>query len=152
MRSVILQNPALDVEQLVVTARQLVDRRVSEHVDQCKRQMSDQERFLACLANFRDEKYTEARWTDDLLNHIQLTILTAGDPWTLFDFRDFCDHMLVTSIEVENGPLILVTTGGLADWRRCIQNAIECDDELIKNGAADLKAQFAKHKLGNLWN
>lgn len=151
VQSVIVGKPDFNITQLVDAGRKAVDRRISERVDATKRDVGNVESFVSCLANLRDGD-AKVGFPNEFLNHAQYTLLFAGSEWVLLLFRDYCDNMITTTIDTpHDGVILMVMTGGVAEWIRAWRNIKSHDEPALEEGAANMKNQFVKAKLGHLF-
>jgi hypothetical protein len=88
--------------------------------DAAPRDLSEPEKFLSCLAAFRDQK-APAGLAANLLSHVSFSVFVVADERDLLDILERCAGMpFVTAETTARGVTAAVITGTLAQWRDAV--------------------------------
>ncbi len=113
---------------------------------------SDTERFISCLAAFRDEK-AAAGLTPNLLHHASFSLFIVADERDLLDIIQFASGMPVVFAEtLARGVLAAVITGTLAQWRDAVKSGANPDAETnVRACFCQIMSLFEQAGLNDVW-
>jgi len=148
----IIQRPAVDMTTFIGISHKVLGRSPAAAVDACSRKMSDAERFLSCLATFRDP---EARvgLQPNLLTHVTFSLFLVADERDLLDIIDCASGMpVVISETLGRGVMTAVLTGTLGQWRDAVKTGSNPGAEhSIRHCFNQIHGLFVAEGL-NLWS
>jgi len=117
VEAVLITSPAIDFDTLLSLTHKALGYNIAGAADASHRKMADPEKFLSCLAGFKDQS---AEMTTNLLSHVSFGVLVAADERDLLDILDIASGMsFVRSLTVPNLE-ILVISGALSQWRDAV--------------------------------
>ncbi len=112
--------PVFNLQTFPSTCRQVLGYSPLRASDALEREVSDAERFLSCLAAFRDPK-APAGYALHLLPHVSVSIFIVADDRDVRDILEYCSGMsFVTTETLARGILAAVVSGTLAQWRNAV--------------------------------
>jgi len=118
--AVLIQVPSVDFRTLIGLSHKLLGRSPAAAADASRRELSDAEKFLSCLAALRDPK-AGTGLPPHLLSHVSFSALIGADDRDLLDILQCCAGMpFVTTETTVRGVQIAVVTGTLAQWRDAV--------------------------------
>jgi hypothetical protein len=117
---VLVQVPSIDFNVLLGITHKALGRNLAGSSDASRRNPSDAERFLSCLAAIRDE-HAPAGLSPRLLTHVSFSALIGADDRDMQDILQCCAGMsFVTTETIIRGTQVAVVTGTLAQWRDAV--------------------------------
>jgi hypothetical protein len=117
---VLIQTPAVDFRTFVGLTHKALGRSLAASSDSCRRELSEAERFLSCLAAIRDER-APVGLPPRLLTHVSFSALIAADDRDMQDILQCCAGMPFVATEtILRGTQVAVITGTLAQWRDAV--------------------------------
>ena len=126
----------------------------SRAVDASRRDLSDPEKFMSCLAAFRDKEARVGYATNpNFLSHVSFSVLVVARERDLLDMLERCAGMpFVTAETLDRSVLAAVITGTLAQWRDAVVAGSVPEVELsVRVGFNKLYRLFHGAKL-NVWS
>ena len=151
--SVLITQPALSSERLIIACSQMFDHKVSDGVDQCPRTLSDAERFLSFIDAMRTPG-APAGLPLDLLQHVTFSVLTVAEERDLLDILCICSGMVSTVAETRGRSIMAaVITGTLIQWREAV--AAGCHRRTlfeVRSCFNQIHSLFVSAGLGSIWN
>lgn len=127
--AILITQPSVDFRTFIGLAHQVMGRSPAEAADACRRELSDAEKFLSCLASLRDAK-VGVGLSPYLLSHVSFSAFIGADDRDLLDILQCCAGMpFVTAETTVRGAQIAVVTGTLAQWRDAIASGCRKDVE-----------------------
>lgn len=119
----LIHGPDINFDALLRVTHKLLGRNLAEAADASVREPSDVERFLSCLARFRDE---QAPLSFSHLTHVSCGLLLWGQEQDVLDFIQFCGQSSwVLTETLARGVSLAVVTASLHDWRTAIASGLE---------------------------
>lgn len=118
--AVLIQVPSIDFRTFIGLSHKVLGRSPSTSADACRRELSDAERFLTCLAAFRDER-APVGLAPHLLKHVSFSAFVGADDRDMLDILQLCAGMpFVVTDTIVRGVQAAVVTGTLSQWRDAI--------------------------------
>jgi hypothetical protein len=148
--AVLIQTPAVNFATFLSLGHKAVGYSLSSAVD-AKRNASDAERFLSCLASLLDREAAAGLLTS-LLPHVSYSAFIAADERDLLDILQTAAGMpFVAADTVARGVQVAVVTGTLAQWRDAVIQGASPGTELnVRACFCKLKGLFESAGL-NVW-
>jgi hypothetical protein len=126
---ILIAQPAIDFRVFVALSHKLLGRNIADAVDATRRELSEAEKFVSCLAAMRDVK-AKAGLPPCLLSHVSFSAFIGADDRDLLDILQCCAGMpFVTAETPVRGIQIAVVTGTLAQWKDAIASGCRRDVE-----------------------
>jgi len=118
--AVLVQVPSVDFRTFIGLTHKVMGRSPAAAADASRRELSDAEKFLSCLASLRDAK-AGTGLPPHLLSHVSFSAFIGADDRDMLDILQCCAGMpfVVTETTVR-GVQIAVVTGTLAQWRDAV--------------------------------
>jgi len=118
--AVLIQVPSIDFRTFVGLSHKVLGRSPAASSDACRRELSDAERFLSCLAAMRDE-HAPAGLSPHLLAHVSFSAFIGANERDMLDILQLCAGMPFVVVEtVLRGVQAAVVTGTLSQWRDAV--------------------------------
>ena len=118
--AVLIQVPSIDFRTFVGLSHKVLGRSPAASSDACRRELSDAERFLSCLAALRDER-APVGLPPHLLRHVSFSAFVGADERDMLDILQLCAGMPFVVVEtVVRGVQAAVVTGTLSQWRDAV--------------------------------
>lgn len=149
--AVLIQQPAIDFTRFLGLSHQMLGYSPASASDASHKVLSDSERFLSCLAAFKDQN-APVSLPPHLLTHVSFSVLVAADDRDMLDILQYCAGMpFVVADTVVRGVQVAVITGTLAKWRDAVisgsQPGVEGSVRALLN---KILARFEQARL-NVW-
>jgi hypothetical protein len=117
---VLIQMPIIDFQTFIGLSHRLLGRSPAAPSDACRRELSDAERFLSCLATMRDER-APVGLSPHLLKHVSFSVFIGADEQDMLEILQLCAGMpFVVAETIVRGVQAAVVTGTLDQWRDAI--------------------------------
>jgi len=117
---VLISVPSIDFRTFIGLSHKVLGRSPAASSDACRRELSDAERFLSCLAALRDER-APAGLSPRLLSHVSFSALVGADERDMLDILQCCAGCPFVVVEtVVRGVQAAVVTGTLSQWRDAV--------------------------------
>jgi len=118
--AVLVQVPSIDFRTLIGLSHKVLGRSPAAPSDACRRELSDAERFLSCLAALRDEQ-APVGLSPHLLKHVSFSAFIGADERDILDILQLCSGMPFVVVEtIVRGVQAAVVTGTLSEWRDAV--------------------------------
>lgn len=118
VEAVLIFRPTIDFATLLNLTYQVLSRNIAGIADANHRKMADAEKFLSCLAAFKDQS---AKVTSNLLFHASFSVLLIADERDLLDILNMTLGMPFVRAETTTpGVNLAVLTGTLAQWKNAV--------------------------------
>jgi len=118
--AILISAPSVDFRTFLGLSHKVLGRSPATSSDACRRELSDAEKFLSCLAALRDP-LAAAGLPPHLLAHVSFSALIGADDRDMFDILQCCAGLpFVTAETTVRGVRIVVVTGTLAQWRDAV--------------------------------
>jgi hypothetical protein len=118
--AVLIQVPSIDFRTFIGLSHKVLGRSPATSSDACRRELSDAERFLSCLAALRDE-HALVGLSPHLLAHVSFSAFIGADERDMLDILQLCAGMPFVVVEtVVRGIQAAVITGTLSQWRDAV--------------------------------
>ena len=118
--AILITTPAVDFTMLIGLSEQMLGYSPARAADASRRPLSDTERFLSCLAAFKDAK-APVGLSPYLLSHVLFSVLIAADERDLLDILGYCSGMsFVTTDTITRGVQAAIVSGTLGQWRDAV--------------------------------
>jgi hypothetical protein len=118
VEAVLITGPAIDFTTLLSLTHDAFGHNIASAADSSHRKMVDAEKFLTCLAAFKEE---DGEVTPSLLSHVSFSVLVIADERDLLDILERTSGMSFVRAETTAPNVNLaVITGTLAQWRDAV--------------------------------
>jgi len=118
--AVLIQQPSIDFAKFLGLSHKMFGYSPARSADASRKQLSDSERFLSCLAALKDDQ-APVSLPPHLLTHVSFSVLLAASERDLLDVLEYCAGMpFVAADTVARGIQAAVVTGTLAQWRDAV--------------------------------
>jgi len=118
--AVLIQVPSIDFRTFIGLSHKVLGRSPAAPSDACRRELSDAERFLSCLAAMRDEQ-APVGLSPHLLKHVSFSVFIGADDRDMLDILQLCSGLPFVVVEtVVRGVQAAVVTGTLSQWRDAV--------------------------------
>ena len=112
--AVLVQVPSVDFRTFIGLTHKVMGRSPAAAADASRRELSDAEKFLSCLASLRDAK-AGTGLPPHLLSHVSFSAFIGADDRDMLDILQCCAGMPFVATETTvRGVQIAVVTGTLA--------------------------------------
>lgn len=150
--AILITTPAVDFTTLIGLSEQMLGYSPARAADASRRPLSDTERFLSCLAAFKDSK-APVGLPPHLLSHILFSVLIAADERDMLDILGYCAGMsFVIADTISRGVQAAVVSGTLAQWRDAVVSGCGATVEgSVRALFNKIHARFEAARL-NVWN
>jgi hypothetical protein len=142
--AILISQPLIDFDTFIGLSHKMLGRSPAISSDACRRNLSDTERFLSCLAAMCDEK-APVGFSANLLAHASFSILVAADERDMLDILQLAPGMpFVTAETLARGVLAAVITGTLGQWRDAVKSG--------SSPTAEPSVRYCFNKIYGLFN
>ncbi len=118
--AVLIQQPSIDFTKFLGLSHKMFGYSPAKSADSSRRQLSDSERFLSCLAALYDQQ-APVSLPPHLLSHVSFSVLLIASDRDLLDALQYCAGMpFVAADTIARGVQAAVVTGTLAQWRDAV--------------------------------
>jgi len=118
--AILISAPSIDFHTFVGLSHQVLGRSPAAPSDACRRELSDAERFLSCLAALRDER-APVGLSPHLLRHVSFSAFIGADERDMLEILQLCAAMPFVVVEtIVRGVQAAVVTGTLSQWRDAV--------------------------------
>ncbi|MGD0897607.1 MAG: hypothetical protein ABR915_07205 [Thermoguttaceae bacterium] len=118
--AVLIQVPSIDFRTFIGLSHKVLGRSPAAPSDGCRRELSEAERFLSCLAAMRDER-APVGLSSHLLRHVSFSAFIGADERDMLEILQLCSGMpFVVAETIVRGVQAAVVTGTLAQWRDAV--------------------------------
>ena len=150
--AVLIQVPSIDFRTFIGLSHKVLGRSLAAPSDACRRELSDAERFLSCLAAMRDEQ-APVGLSPHLLKHVSFSAFIGADDRDMLDILQLCSGLPFVVVEtVVRGVQAAVVTGTLSQWRDAVVSGCSKSIESsVRHCFNKLHGLFTAAGL-NVWN
>ena len=117
--AVLVQVPSIDFRTFIGLGHKVLGRSPSATSDACRRELSDAERFLSCLAAMRDER-APVGLSPHLLKHVSFSAFIGADERDMLEILQLAGMPFVVVDTIVRGVQAAVVTGTLDQWRDAV--------------------------------
>jgi len=118
--AVLIQVPSIDFRTFIGLSHKVLGRSPAAPSDACRRELSDAERFLSCLAALRDE-HAPVGLSPHLLTHVSFSAFIGADERDMLEILQLCGGLPFVAVETTvRGVQAAVVTGMLCQWRDAV--------------------------------
>lgn len=151
VEAVLITEPTIDFNALLTVSNDAVGYNIASAVDSSHRKMPDAEKFLTCLAAFKEE---EGEITPNLLAHVSFSVLVIADERDLLDILDRTSGFAYVRAETTAPSVNLaVLTGTLAQWRDAVAAGTdEVVPPTVRTCFSKILLLFDRAGLASVWN
>lgn len=118
-RPFLITRPAVDFGTFLGLTNQALGYSLATASDSTRRELSDSERFLSCLAAMKDAD-APVGLLPKLYRHVCFSMLVIAEEADLLDILEACGSAFVVSNTIARGVQIAVVTGTLDSWRDAV--------------------------------
>ena len=117
---VLVSAPSIDFRTFIGLSHKVLGRSPASLSDACRRELSDAERFLSCLAAMRDER-APVGLSPHLLTHVSFSAFIGADERDMLEILQLCAGMPFVAVEtIVRGVQAAVVTGTLSQWKDAV--------------------------------
>jgi hypothetical protein len=116
---VLIQTPSIDFRTFIGLSHEVLGRSPAASSDACRRELSDAERFLSCLAAMRDER-APVGLSPHLLKHVSFSAFIGADERDMLEILQLAGMPFVVVDTIVRGVQAAVVTGTLDQWRDAV--------------------------------
>ena len=116
---VLIQTPSIDFRTFIGLSHEVLGRSPAASSDACRRELSDAERFLSCLAAMRDER-APVGLSPHLLKHVSFSAFVGADERDMLEILQLAGMPFVAVETIVRGVQAAVVTGTLSQWRDAV--------------------------------
>jgi hypothetical protein len=121
VEAVLITGPAIDFTTLMSLTHEAMGYNIARAADSSYRQMVDAEKFLTCLAAFKEFKEEAGEIAPNLLAHVSFGVLVIAEGLDLLDILDQTLGMAFTRGETSVSNVnMAVISGTLAQWKTAV--------------------------------
>jgi hypothetical protein len=117
--AVLIQVPSIDFRTFIGLSHKVLGRSPAAPSDACRRELSDAERFLSCLAAMRDER-APVGLSPHLLKHVSFSAFIGADERDMLEILQVAGMPFVAVETIVRGVQAAVVTGTLSQWRDAV--------------------------------
>ena len=142
--AILVTQPNVDFRTFLGISHKILGYSPAQQADACRRELSDAERFLSCLAALRDPQ-APVGLPPSLLAHVSFSVFLAADERDMLDILQFAASMpFVMAETLARGVLAAVITGTLAQWRDAVKSG--------SSPTAEPSVRYCFNKIYGLFN
>ena len=151
VEAVLITGPAIDFTTLLSLAHHAFGYNIAGNADASHRKMVDAEKFLSCLAAFKEE---DGEVTPSLLSHVSFSVLVIADESDLLSILDRTSGMSFVRGETTAANVnVAVITGTLAQWRDAVVSGTdETTPPIVRTCYSKILLLFDRAGLTSVWN
>jgi hypothetical protein len=148
----LIQQPAIDFASFLGVALHALGYSPGAKADQVRREMSDAERFIACLSALHDQD-APAGLAPNLLSHVSFSVLIAAYERDLVDIMSAASGMAIVTADTQvTSVMLAVMTGTLAQWRDAVKTGSSQSAQFsVRWCFCDIMHLFEGQGLGSVW-
>jgi hypothetical protein len=148
----LIATPSVNFDTFPSACRQVLGYSPLRAASTTSRELSEVEKFLSCLANFRDEKAVQHP-SPHLFSHVACSVFVVADERDLRDILECCSGMaFVTADTLARNVTAAVVSGTLAQWRDAVASGcVPQVEPSVRAGFNKIYALFRSVGL-NAWS
>jgi len=150
VEAVLITGPAIDFATLLSLTHHALGYNIASAADASHRKMVDAEKFLSCLAAFKEEL---AEITPNLLSHVSFSVLVIASERDLLDILERAGMSFVRAETTAPDVNVTVLTGTLAQWRNAVAaGANENAPVTVRTCFSKILLLFDRIGLTSVWS
>jgi len=150
-QSVLITQPSLSLQNLVGACAQVLNHNVADAVDASFRNLTDAEKFVSILDAMRNPG-AKVGLPEDLLRHIQFSVLTLADEADILEIAEICSMPFVTAETKHAYMAVAVMSVTLDEWRVAVIAGTQPDISMeVRAGFNHIHGLFVAAGLGAIW-
>ena len=151
VEAVLITGPAIDFATLLSITHDALGYSIASVADSSHRKMVDAEKFMSCLAGFKEEL---GEITPNLLSHVSFSVLVIAEEGDLFDILERTSGMAFVRAETTaTGVNVAVLTGTLAQWRDAVASGTnEATPPTVRTCYSKILLLFDRAGLTSVWS
>jgi hypothetical protein len=148
--ALLITTPAVDFDRFLTDGHKMTGRSLATSADSTRRQISDTEKFLSCLAVLNGD--TGVGFPPRLLAHVSFSMLVWGDDRDLLDVFQLCGMPFVMTDTIARGIQAGVITGTLSEWRDAVASGLRQSIEpAVRHIFGQMLIRFEQSGLSAVW-
>lgn len=149
--ALLITKPAIDFKNLLAISHQALGFSPAAKSDSSRRDLSDSERYLSCLAAMSDPE-APVGLASHLLAHISFSVLIAVEQFDLLEVIKTCSGMPVVPVESRFRNLYLaILHGNLQQWKDAVIAGCRLSSGEPRELFCKIMGQFESNGVG-VWN
>jgi len=150
VEAVLITGPATDFSTLLSLTHHALGYNLASAADASPRKMTDAEKFLSCLAAFKEEA---AEITPNLFSHVSFSVLVIASQRDLLDILERAGMPFVSAETTVAEINVAVLTGTLAQWRDAVASGTnEAASPTVRTCYSKILLLFDRAGLTSVWN
>ncbi len=150
VEAVLITGPAIDFGTLLSLTHNAMGYSLAEAADSSARKMVETEKYLSCLAAFKEEN---SEITPNLLIHAYFAVLVMAEERDLLDILEYANMPFVRGDTMAPGVKISLLTGNLAQWRDAVAAATsEIVPPTVRTCFTKILLLFDRAGLSAVWS
>lgn len=151
VEAVLITGPAIDFATLLSITHDALGYSIASVADSSHRKMVDAEKFMSCLAGFKEEL---GEITPNLLSHVSFSVLVIAEESDLIDILERTSGMaFVRADTTAAGVNVAVLTGTLAQWRDAVASGTnEATPPTVRTCYSKILLLFDRAGLTSVWS
>jgi len=117
--AILISAPSIDFCTFIGLSHHALGRSPAASSDACRRELSDAERFLSCLAAMRDER-APVGLSPHLLKHVSFSAFIGADERDMLEILQLTGMPFIVVETIVRGVQAAVVTGTLSQWRDAV--------------------------------
>ena len=149
--AVLIQEPRIDFATFLGLSHKMLGYSPAAAADASRRELTDAERFLSCLAALKDPDAPVAL-SPKLLAHVFFSALIAADERDMLDILEAASGMPFVATEtLARGVQVAVVTGTLSQWRDAVKSGTATKGS-TRACYCKIMVLFERAGLAHVWN
>jgi len=151
VEAVLITGPAIDFATLLSITHDALGYSIASVADSSHRKMVDAEKFMSCLAGFKEEL---GEITPNLLSHVSFSVLVIAEESDLLDILERTSEMAFVRAETTvKGVNLAVLTGTLREWRDAVAAGTdEATPPTVRTCYSKILLLFDRAGLTSVWS
>ena len=150
VEAVLITGPAIDFSTFLTITHDALEYSIASAADASHRKMVDAEKFMSCLAGFKEE-FGEI--TPNLLSHVSFSVLVIAEEGDLLDILERTAMAFVRAETTAAGVNLAVITGTLAQWRDAVAAGTdEATPPTVRTCYSKILLLFDRAGLTSVWS
>jgi hypothetical protein len=143
--ALLVTTPAVNFRDFLVASQKLLGHSPASAADASRRELSEPEKFLSCLAAFRDQNARVGPAPNPtFLSHLSFGVFVVAEERDMREVLECCSGMsFVIADTLGTRVLAAIITGTLAQWRDAVVAG------LVREAEASVRVGF--HRIHNLF-
>ena len=150
VETALIIQPAIDFTTFLGLAHEALGYNLAGAADASHRKMVDAEKFLSCLAAFKDES---AEITTNLLSHVSFGVLVIADERSLFDVLQVVSGMPFVRALAAPRVEMAIISGTLRQWHDAVASGTdETTPPNVRTCFSQILLLFDRAGLTSTWS